>query len=476
MKNEQLSKDIIANIGGKDNVNTVWHCVTRLRFNLKDEGKANTAALKKLDGVMDVIQRNGQYQVVIGTQVEDVYNDLIEVGDFALKAEGEVPVDAEERKSQGLISDFMDLLMAIFQPVLGLLSASGMIKAVLALLSVTGVLTATDGTYIILSATGDALFYFFPIILGWSAARRFGLKEPIGMALGGVLVYPTLVAVTSAEPLYTILQGTIFEQDIYITFLKIPVIMPSYSTTVIPILLIVYVASKLSKWLTKVMPAVMRAFFVPFFTILITAPLALIVIGPIAVVLQDLIGAAVTGLIGIHPGIAGLILGAVWSILVMFGLHWGVIPLFALNVSNYGYDVVNPLIFAGAFASLGAVIGVIIRTKSPQEKGNILLPAAISTFFGVNEPTLYGVLVPRKKLMFATFGAAGIGGAIAGFSGAKLWSFGASGPLGFPNFINPDGIDVGFIGLIIGAGIAFALALIAGMILSGKDRLVEASK
>ena len=420
MKYEQLSKEIIRNIGGEENVNTVWHCVTRLRFNLKDESKANTDALKKVDGVMDVIQRNGQYQVVIGTHVEDVYHDLVKVGGFASKAEGEVPADSEDGQSRGLVSAFMDLLMAIFQPVLGLLSASGMIKAVLALLTVTGVLAKTDGTYIILSAAGDALFYFFPIILGWSAAKRFGLKEPIGMALGGVLVYPTLVAATAAEPLYTIFKGTIFEQPIYLTFLKIPVIMPSYATTVIPILLIVYVASKLSKWLTNVLPALMRAFFVPFFTIAITAPIALIVVGPIAVVLQDLIGAAVTGLIGLSPGIAGLVLGAVWSILVMFGLHWGVIPLFALNVSNYGYDVVNPLIFAGAFASLGAVVGVILKSKDKQEKGNILVPAAISTFFGVNEPTLYGVLVPRKRLMFATFAAAGVGGAIAGFSGAKL--------------------------------------------------------
>lgn len=468
MKYEQLSKDIIEYVGGKDNVKSVWHCVTRLRFDLKDKSKVNTPAIKNLDGVIDVVEQNEQYQVVIGAAVEDVFRDLVQVGEFnSEKDKGSN--NSDDKKKQGLISSFIELLSGIFQPVLGLLSAAGMIKAILALCSVSGILQKTDGTYQILDAAGNALFYFFPIILGWSAAKRFGLKEPIGMALGGVLVYPTLVAATKGQVLYTIFTGTIFESPVYLTFLGIPVILPNYSTTVIPILLIVYIASLLYNWLSKVVPSVMRAFFVPFFTILIIAPLALIVIGPIAVFLQDLIGAAVTGLIGIHPGIAGLILGSIWSILVMFGLHWGVIPLFALNVSTYGYDVVNPLIYAGAFASLGAVIGVLIRTKNAQERGSVLIPAACSTFFGVNEPTLYGVLVPRKKLMFTTFAAGGIGGAIAGFAGTKLWSFGASGPLGFPNFINPEGIDFGFVGLMLGAAIAFILALFAGMVFNKKD-------
>ncbi|HFR3806288.1 TPA: PTS transporter subunit EIIC [Streptococcus suis] len=471
MKYEQLAKDIIRNIGGRENVHTVWHCITRLRFDLKDEKKADTEAIKQLDGVLDVIQTNEQYQVVIGTHVEEVYNDLIAVGGLK-KKDNHVGTEFESKEKgsqrKGLAS-FIDLLMAIFQPVLGLLAASGMIKALLALLTVAGLLVKTDGTYTILSAAGDALFYFFPIILGWSAAKRFGLKEPIGMALGGVLVYPALSVAPGTEPLFTIFQGTLFEQPIYTTFLNIPVIMPKYSTTVIPIIVIVFLASKLSAWLSKVLPSMMRTFFVPFFTILIIAPLSLLIIGPIAVALQDLIGAGVTGLIGLSPALAGLILGAVWSILVMFGLHWGVIPLFALNVSNYGYDVVNPLIFAGAFASLGAALGVIFVTKDSQEKSNLLIPAAISTFFGVNEPTLYGILVPRKRLMGLTFLSAGVGGAIAGFSGAKLWSFGASGPLGFPNFINPDGIDAGFIGLMVGAVVAFVLAFIAGTIF-GKEK------
>lgn len=209
--------------------------------------------------------------------------------------------------------------------------------------------------------------------------------------------------------------------------------------------------------------------------LLITIPLALIVIGPIAVALQNLIGLVVTGLIGLNAGIAGLILGTFWSVLVMFGLHWGVIPMFALNVSNYGYDVVNPLIFSGAWASMGAVLGVIVRSKSAQER-NIAIPALISTFFGVNEPTLYGILVPRKKIMWTTFISAGIGSSIAGFAGAKLYEFGASGPLGTPCFINPEGIDAGFIGLIIGAIVSLVLAFVAALIIGDKKEQTSIKK
>ena len=463
MKYEVLCKEIIKYVGGKDNINSVTHCITRLRFKLKDESKANKESLKNLEGVMDVIQAGGQYQVVIGTHVEAVYKELIQIGDFKKEA----PVPADEEKTGGVLSRFLALISEIFQPVLSMLMASGMIKALLVLLVVLGVLTKADHTYIILSGVGDALFYFFPIALGWSSAKKFGIKEIYGITLGGVLVYPTISALTSGEVLYTIFAGTIFESPVYATFLGIPVLLRSYSTTVIPIILIVYVASIIYKWLNKVLPAVLRSFFVPFITLIVVAPLGLIVIGPIAMVLQNGLGQMVIGLVGLNPGIAGLVLGSIWSVLVMFGLHWGIIPMFAINVAQYGYDVINPLIFSGALASMGAVLGIIIRTKKVSER-NIAIPALISTFFGVNEPTLYGILVPRKKLMIATFLSAGVGSAIAGFSGAKLWAFGTSGPLGLPCFINPAGIDMGFIGLCIGAVVSFVLALTAALILGDK--------
>lgn len=467
MRYERLCKDIIANVGGKENVISVMHCITRLRFSLKDEGKANTNVLKNMEGVMDVIKANGQYQVVIGTHVEDVYNDLIKIGNFT--SESDTNKESIENK-KGIISAFLKLISEIFQPVLGTMTAAGMIKGILALLTITNVLNKEDGTYVLLSAVGDSLFYFLPIILGYTSAKRFHVKEVIGMTLGGVLVYPTVVSLMSGKELYTLFSGTMFESHVYTTFLGIPVILQSYASTVIPVILIVYVASHIQKFLDKVLPSMIRSFFVPFLTLLIAAPLGLLVVGPVAGLLQNILGASVNGLISLNAGIAGLLLGAFWTILVMFGLHWGVIPFFAIDVATYGYDVINPLIFSGALASMGSVLAVIIKTKSSKER-NIAIPALLSTIFGINEPALYGVLIPRKKIFIATLAASGVGGAIAGFTGSKLYAFGASGILGLPCFINPNGIDAGFIGLIISGIAAFVLAFAAAFIIGDKKEV-----
>lgn len=477
MKYKQLCNDIIANVGGKSNVISVTHCVTRLRFKLKDETKANTKSLNEMDGVIQVIQTGGQYQVVIGTHVEEVYKDLLNVGGF----ESQVPVDIneDENKEGGIFSRFLVLMSGIFQPILSVLMASGMIKALLKLIILTGWMSDKSGTYLILSALSDALFYFFPVAIGWSAAKKFGIKEIYGIALGACLTYPSIVALSSGEVLYTVFTGTIFEASVFTEFLGIPVILPGtgYASSVIPIILIVYFASRVYKLLDAKLPAMIRSFFVPFITLLITVPVGLIVIGPVAMALQGLLGLAINWVISINTGLAGLVIGSLWSILVMFGLHMPIIMMFNVNIATYGYDVINPLIFSGALASMGAVLGIIIRTKSIKEK-NIAVPAFFSSFFGVNEPALYGVLIPRKKVLISCFLSAGIGSMIAGFCGAKLYAFGASGPLGLPCFINPNGIDMGFIGLCIGAVVSFVLALACSLYFGDKkdEKAIELHK
>lgn len=468
MKYGKLCEEIIKHVGGKDNVLGVTHCVTRLRFKLKDEGKANTEALSNTQGVMKVIQTGGQYQVVIGPHVDEVYGDLIKTGGF----QAEAPVEEAGEKGgekQSIISRFLVLMSGIFQPLLSILMASGMIKALLVLSTLTGVLSKESGTYVILQGLGDALFYFLPVAVGWSSAKKFGLKEIYGITLGACLSYPTLAALSSGQALYTLFAGTVFESSVYSEFLGIPVILPGagYSGSVIPIILIVYFASLVSRFLNNRLPAMIRTFFVPFLTLLIAMPVGFIVIGPAAMLLQGLLGEIIQVIIGLNAGIAGLVLGTFWSVLVMFGLHMPIIMMFNVNISTYGYDIINPLIFSGALASMGSVLGVFLRTKSLQEK-NIALPAIFSTFFGVNEPALYGVLIPRKKIMYTCFLSAGVGSMIAGFCGAKLYSFGASGPLGLPCFINPAGIDLGFIGLCAGALVSFFLALGTALVIGDK--------
>ncbi len=465
MKYEKLCKDIIKNVGGKDNIISVTHCVTRLRFKLKDEEIAKTDTIKNMDGVMEVIQTGGQYQVVIGTHVGDVYNELMEIGHFS----NNESVEKNEEQEGGILSKFLILMSGIFQPILSVLMASGMIKALLKLIVLVGWMSDQSGTYTILSTLGDALFYFFPIAVGWSSAKKFGLKDIYGITLGACLTYPSIVALSSGKALYTLFSGTIFEASVFTEFLGIPVILPGagYASSVIPIILIVYFCSKVYKLLDKSLPSMIRSFFVPFLTLLVTLPIGLIVIGPVAMLLQNILGAAINWIIGINTGLAGLVIGSLWSILVMFGLHMPIIMMFNVNISTYGFDVINPLIFSGALASMGAVLGIIIRTKSVKER-NIAVPAFFSAFFGVNEPALYGVLIPRKKVMISCFLSAGIGSMIAGLCGAKLYAFGASGPLGLPCFINPNGIDMGFIGLCIGAVVSFILALVCALTIGDK--------
>ncbi|MDV4534359.1 PTS transporter subunit EIIB, partial [Enterococcus faecium] len=227
MAYEKLVKEILKDVGGKENINGLTHCITRLRFNLKDEEKANTEELKEVPGVVTVVQSGGQYQVVIGNHVRDVYKEFIELS--GLSTETEV---VKEKK--GLLDSFIDIISGIFTPVLGLLAATGMIKGLNVLFVSLGWFTNTSGTYAILQAAGDCFFYFFPIFLGYTAAKKFGLNQFVGMALGAALVYPAIAGLTaSVEPLYTLFSGTIFESPIYITFLGIPVILMNYGSSVI---------------------------------------------------------------------------------------------------------------------------------------------------------------------------------------------------------------------------------------------------
>ena len=465
MDYKKLGKDILVQIGGKENILSISHCVTRVRFVLKDEKKANDNAIKQMQGVLDVVKQGGQYQVVIGPSVKKVYDVLIK--ETGLSEETLDDSQANQENDKNLLTKALGLVSSIFIPILGILSGAGMIKAMLALISVFGLLSDTDGTYIILNALSDVLFYFFPVAIGWSAAKRFGIKEIYGIVLGAFLVYPSIVAAATGESTQTLFSGTIFSMNYQLTFLGIPVALQNYASTVIPIIVIVWIASYVYKFFDTYIPDVLKMVFVPFFTLIVTGVTSLIIIGPISIVFQNILSNTVSWLINLNTGIAGFLLGAFWSILVMFGLHWAVIPFFAINVAQYGYDIINPLIFSGAPAILGATIGVAIRTRNKDTRA-VSTAAAVSSFFGVSEPALYGILIPRKWVLITCLSGAGIGGAIAGLAGSKLYTFGAHGLLGLPTFINPQGIDSGFIGLCISGVVAFAFALISALIIGDK--------
>ncbi|AVK61451.1 PTS beta-glucoside transporter subunit EIIBCA [Lactobacillus sp. CBA3605] len=465
MAYEELSKKIIAGVGGKDNVNSVVHCTTRLRFKLKDESIAKTAVLKDTDGVITVVQSGGQYQVVIGNEVADVYETLIKVGGFA--DGGTVPDDDADDANMSIFDRFIDLISGIFSPILGVLCAAGMIKGFDAMFLAFGWLSANSGTYRILYAIGDGFFYFLPVVLGMSAASKFHLDKYVGMAIGMALCYPDIVALNGSKTvLTTLFSGTFFESSIHATFLGIPVVMMSYTSSVIPIVLAVWFAAKVQKLAKKVIPTVVKTFLVPFITLLVAVPVTFLIIGPIATWLSDGLSTACVALYDISPVLAGVIVGAFWQVFVIFGVHWGFVAVAMANLASKGYDPIVVLSLAASFAQTGVVLGILLQTKNQKTRG-IAFPAFISGIFGVTEPAIYGLTLPRKRPFILSCIASAVGGGIIGLAGTKLWMMGGMGIFSIPATINAkSGINGAVYGLIIAMGVAavlgFALQMLFG--------------
>ncbi|MBP2097428.1 beta-glucoside-specific PTS transporter subunit IIABC [Enterococcus rivorum] len=458
MQYEELIRGILENVGGKKNINGLTHCITRLRFKLKNESKANTEAIKKIKGVITVVQSGGQYQIVIGNHVPEVYKEFIDYTG--------IKVDSSENieKPKGFVNQFIDIISGIFTPIIGVLIASGMIKGLTALMVAFGLIKIGSGTQIILQATGDGLFYFFPIFLGYTAAKKFGAKPFIGMGIGAALVYPAVAMnVANMDPLYTLFSGTIFQSPVYLTFLGIPVILMTYSSSVIPIIIAVYFSAKLEKLLMRVIPRIVKSFFVPFLTLLITVPLTYLVIGPLATWAGLLLGQVLLSVYNFSPIVAGIVIGGFWQVFIMFGLHWGLIPIGMNNIMTLGYDTILIAGSATPLATAGVVLGVFLKTKNKSLK-ELSFPAFLSAFFGITEPALYGITLPRKKTFFATLFSVAVAGGIMGFFGSKSYIVGATGIFAIPNFINPEtGIDKGFIGYVIAVSVAFILGLILSL-------------
>ncbi|RKL67435.1 PTS beta-glucoside transporter subunit IIABC [Salipaludibacillus neizhouensis] len=467
MKYEELAKDIIDKVGGKDNVKSVVHCITRLRFKLKDESKAQTEELKNMNEIVTVMKSAGQYQVVIGNHVPDVYKAVVEVGGFAHKEE----VDQEEEQDTNLFNRMIDIISSIFTPVLGVLAATGMIKGFNALFLALGWLEEGQGTYQLLDIIGDSLFYYFPIFLGYTAIKKFGGSPFIGIAIGASLVYPTLNTILAAEPLYVLFAGTVFESPVQFTFLGIPIIImgAGYASSVIPIILATLFASKVERWLRTFIPDVVKMFLIPFFTLLIVVPLTFIVIGPIATWASQILGQGTLFVYNLSPVIAGLVIGGLWQVIVIFGLHWGLIPIAINNLTTTGADPVLAMMFATTFAQIGAVLAVWIKTNNDNLK-TLSIPAFISGIFGVTEPAIYGVTLPLKKPFIISCIAAGIGGGLIGFVGGQGYRIGGLGIFQIPSFIGTSGLDLAFWGAILSAPLAFVLAFVLTYIFGGINK------
>lgn len=450
-KYDGLARIIIQNVGGKENIVSLTHCMTRLRFKLKDESKANTDILKETDGVVTVIQSGGQYMVVIGQQVADVYDAVCSVGHIqpggAVDDAGNAVSSGDAPKEKtNVFNAFVGIVTSVFTPCLGVLAATGIIKGILALFVAVGVLSNTSGTYNILYSLGDSFFYFMPILLAYTASKKFGLPEMEGMVIGAGLLYPYMLNASAMD------ISNIF---------GIPVILPSsgnYSSSVIPIICSIAFAAWFEKKYKKFIPDSCKLFFVPLITCGVTFCLTLWVIGPIASLLSDALGIFFNAIANFSGILLGAAVGALWQILVMFGLHWALVPLMLNDMATNGCSTFLTGFFGCTFAQCGAVLAIYLKTKNAKTK-SLCIPALISGIAGVTEPAIYGLTLPKKKPFIITCIVGAITGAVLMAFHVTSYTQAGTGVFGYTAYINTITNDIS--GMVVSIVVSLAAVVMA---------------
>ncbi|HEP1794679.1 TPA: PTS glucose transporter subunit IIA [Streptococcus suis] len=434
-----LATDIVAHVGGKENISSLKHCVTRLRFGLKDESKADTDYLKARDGVVTVVQAGGQYQVVIGNHVPDVYAAVQKVA--GISGDGSLDIDEGDGPKGNLFERFIDLLSGIFQAFLGPLAAAGIIKGIVAIMASRGLTSDNSAIYAILNAAGDGFFQYLPLLVALTSARKFKMNEFTALAIGMALIYPTLPGSLAA-----------LKEAGLDNVLGIPFVLPtagSYLSTVIPAILATWVASIIEKNIRKVTPDVVKLFVVPFVTILLAVPLTFLVVGPVANFISDVLSNTFTAIMNFSPLLYGLILGATWQVLVMFGMHWAVVPLAIVQVASNGMSSILVPALLPNFTQTGVLLAIMLKTKESKVK-TVSMPALVSSIFGVTEPAIYGVTLPMKTPFFISCAVSGVIGAATMFFNVTGYSVGGLGVFLYPSLVNPANGDMsGMIAAII---------------------------
>ena len=434
-KYESLAKNIIANVGGKDNVASLTHCVTRLRFKLKDESKANDDVIKNMDGVVTLIKTAGQYQVVIGNHVPDVYKDVCAVAGIS----GGADSGEDSNANMPLGARALDLISGIFMPSIGILCASGILKGVNTLLDIA----AAGGLGQLLAAAADAMFLFFPIIIGYNAFKKLGGSPFLGMTLGAALCYPTIQSV-----------------DLEVFGMTIN---SSYQSTVLPMVLLAFIAVPLEKWLNKVIPDVVKTFVVPAIVLGICTPLGFCLIGPAANMLGIGISTVINTIYGFSPMLATAVTAGLWQVLVMIGCHMVLAMTVIVDLMAGNPQPMFAAVSLVSFVQTGAVVAIWMKTKNRKLK-EVALPAWISGIFGVTEPAIYGVTLPHgKQFALTCLGAAGMG-VIGSILGLNMYTMGGMGIFSIPAMISPENpggsLTVAIIMTLIAIAIGFVVAFI----------------
>ncbi|BAF55746.1 PTS beta-glucoside transporter subunit IIBCA [Corynebacterium glutamicum] len=452
-----LVADVVTALGGADNVRSVTHCATRLRFKIKDSDKADIAKAGKISGVITAINSGGQHQVVIGNDVPLAYQALMDVPGMRAKGikDGDAEVDDDGgSEDKNWLNKFIDLISALFSPIVWALAGIGLGKAGLTLATTVGILDAESSTHTIFNAMFDGLFYFLPFFLAITAAKRFKVNQFIALAIVAALLHPTMEAMVGTEG---------------VTFLGLPLTMMSYSSSVIPVVVSVWLAGYLQRWLEKVLPGAVRNFFTPLIVVLVMVPLVLFTIGPVTIGAANALSNGIGFLFETVPWLAGGLMGAFWQVFVMFGLHWGLVPVMINDIATQGFSYMMAPLMAAIFGQVGAALAVWIRSKNAEVK-KVAGPGVLSGFFaGVTEPIIYGVNLPLKYPFYAGVVAGGIGGIIIAVGGNAFDAFVFPSVMAFAATLSVGS----FVAQLIGSSAALILGFVFTVVMFRKEQNVD---
>lgn len=482
-KFDVLAARIVDAVGGTPNIKSVLHCITRVRFYLADDTIPNDKEIADFPGVIDVMRAGGQYQVVIGAEVEDVYDAITKLtgggagGESGATEEVERPTTAWGWVKYGF-SSLIGVITGSMIPVIGLLAASGILKGILALLTQFNVVKDASDTYILIDAMSSSMFYFLPIIIGFTAARRLGSDPIIVAIIGGVLVFPSVVTMSNPKSdtyhVVATLGPTVFNGE----FFGIPIALPqgnAYAYSIFPIIVAAWLAARIEPLLKKYIPAVIRMIFAPLLEVFIVSTLVLVFFGPIIMIISGGISNGVNSLLGLNYTIAGLLIGGFYQCLVIFGLHWAVIPLISQQIAQDGSSHLNAIVSATMIAQGGGALAIWIKTKSLKIK-ELAGPATISAMCGITEPAMYGLNLKYGRVFITASIGGAVGGLLTGLFNVNMYGF-TGAFVGFPSFISKNGDSSGnFIGFLIASFAALIVSFTLTYFFGYSDADLDAEK
>lgn len=449
---QATAEGILAAVGGPENISGMTHCATRLRLNLHDDAKCDDAAVKQVDGVVNTVNKAGQYQILIGTEVPKLYEKF----EALVKGSGTEVQASSSSSDEGVISKIFSAISGVFAPLLPAMAGSGILRGLLILAVQLGLIAEGTGTYTILYTLSMSVFYFLPVLLAFSSGKRFGASPYLSALIGACLLYPDFINLMGKTG-----NGAMTD------FFGIPVVLMNYNSTVIPAILSIWVYSYLYKFLDEHIPETLKLVLLPAISLIIMVPATMMVIGPLGVYLGEGIAFVVNWLIARSSILAGILVGGGWSVLVSMGIHWAVNPIMINNIAQNGFDYICPFTFACNFAVIGCALGVFLKARDQKLKSFAMTGAVTIALSAIIEPTLFGMLVKNKKLFLAQIIGGACGGAFCGLTHVVTTAFVFGSVTTFPAFVSSNAMNFAFamIGMLISAVVAGVL----GFIFTGKE-------